>query len=80
MPRDFRRDLIALGFIHGFLGSSLGWLFSHNKAGALEVEMSVGPWHMKAFDLTTMVVVMPVIAALVIGTIYVHSRWGRDDP
>jgi len=59
--------------------SSLGWLFSHNKAGALEVEMSVGPWHMRAFDLTTIAVVVPVVAALVVGTGYVYLRWCRDE-
>lgn len=75
---DRNRNLIALGFIHGFLGSSLGWLFSHNKAGALEVEMSVGPWHMRAFDLPTMVVVVPVVAALVAGVAYVYARPRAD--
>lgn len=58
---------------------SLGWLFSHNEAGALEGKSSVGPSHMKALDLCTMVVVVPVVAALVVGTGHVYLRSRRDE-
>ena len=39
------RNLVALGFIHGLLGSTFGTLFSKGDAGALEVNYSVGPWN-----------------------------------
>ncbi len=39
------RNLVALGFIHGLLGSTFGQLFSHGDAGSLEVNYSVGPWN-----------------------------------
>lgn len=42
---DKNRNLVALGFVHGLLGSTFGWLFSSNKSGALEVDYSVGPWN-----------------------------------
>jgi hypothetical protein len=57
---DRSRNLVALGFVHGFLGSSLGWLFSSGKAGGLEVNMNVGPWHVHGFDPTVPIVVIPV--------------------
>jgi hypothetical protein len=62
---DHNRNLIALGFIQGFLGSSVGWLFSHGKGGALAMSMGVGPSHMKGFDPIT----VAVVAALIIGFI-----------
>jgi len=75
---DRNRNLIALGFIHGFLGSSLGWLFSDHKAGGLEVDMSVGPWNLGGFDLATVLFVVPVVSALAAGMLYVSLRWRGD--
>jgi len=42
--------------------------FTHHKTGALEGERRVGACPMKALDLTTMVVVVPVAAALLVAT------------
>ncbi len=42
---DKNRNLVALGFIHGLLGSSFGEFFSSGKSGLLEVDYSVGPWN-----------------------------------
>lgn len=42
---DKNRNLVALGFIHGLNGSTLGWLFSKGQSGALEIDYSVGPWN-----------------------------------
>ncbi len=39
------RNLVALGFIHGLLGSTFGSLFSKGESGVLEVDYSVGPWN-----------------------------------
>lgn len=41
---DRYRNLVALGFIHGLLGSTFGEMFSNGQTGALEVDYSVGPW------------------------------------
>ena len=45
---DRTRNLSALGFIHGFLGSTFGKLFNGDAAGALRVNFRVGPWNMDA--------------------------------
>jgi hypothetical protein len=42
---DRYRNLTALGFIHGFLGSTLGELFNNREAGALKIDYGVGPWN-----------------------------------
>lgn len=58
---DRNRNLVALGFIHGFLGSSVGWLFDGDKAGGFEIDMGVGPTHVHGFDPLTVVVVTVLI-------------------
>lgn len=45
---DRYRNLVALGFIHGLNGSTLGWLFSSGRSGALEIDYGVGPWNVDA--------------------------------
>lgn len=76
---DKNRNLIALGFVHGFLGSSLGWLFSSGKAGAVEVEMGVGPTHMDGFDLLTVLVVAALILGFLGSIVYAHANWKEDE-
>ena len=44
---DRLRNLVALGFIHGFLGTTFSWLFRSDGAGALRVSYHVGPWNVK---------------------------------
>ena len=44
---DRTRNLTALAFIHGFLGSTFGKLFKSNAAGALRVDYRVGPWNIE---------------------------------
>jgi len=41
------RNLVALGFIHGLLGSTFGWLFDNKEQGALQVDYNVGPWNVE---------------------------------
>lgn len=41
------RNVVALGFIHGLLGSTLGTLFSKNQSGALEIAYQCGPWNIE---------------------------------
>jgi membrane protease YdiL (CAAX protease family) len=40
---DRYRNLSALGFIHGFLGSTFGKLFKGEAAGVLRIDFRVGP-------------------------------------
>lgn len=59
---DANRNLVALGFVHGLLGSSFGSFFSKGKSGALEVDYSVGPWNVD--DPSWGVLVIPVLCIL----------------
>jgi hypothetical protein len=56
---DKNRNLVALGFVHGLMGSTFGWLFSRGESGALEVDYSVGPWNVD--DPTLAAVIFPVL-------------------
>ncbi len=71
---DRNRNLVALGFIHGFLGSSVGWLFDGDKAGGFEIEMGVGPTHMDGFDPLTMIVVTLLILGF---SAFIARAWWR---
>ncbi len=73
--KDKNRNLIALGVIHGFLGSMLGWLFSSGKAGGAEIEMSVGPWNVDYFDISIFIVVGILVAFFTVCMIYVAKKW-----
>jgi hypothetical protein len=70
---DKNRNLVALGVIHGFLGSMLGWLFS--SGGTVDVEMSVGPWNLKTFDISIFIFVGVLVAIFVVAMIYVYKKW-----
>lgn len=71
---NHNRNLVALGFIHGFLGSSVGWLFDGDKAGGFEIEMGVGPTHMDGFDPVTMIIVTFLIVGF---TAFILRAWWR---
>ena len=60
--KDVNRNLVALGFIHGLLGSSFSIFFSHGKAGPLTVDYGVGPSHVH--NPTWGVIVVPVVCML----------------
>lgn len=57
------RNLVALGFIHGLLGSTFGEMFSKESAGVLNVDYTVGPWNVE--EPTWGVLVIPVIVILI---------------
>ncbi len=59
------RNLVALGFIHGLLGSSFGQLFSHSDSGVLEVDYSVGPWNVENPAITGLIFPMLCITAYI---------------
>lgn len=44
---DANRNVVALGFVHGLLGSTLGALFSKDQSGGLEIDYHVGPWNIE---------------------------------
>ncbi|MHA1291531.1 MAG: hypothetical protein ACTSQJ_02555 [Promethearchaeota archaeon] len=73
--KDENRNLVALGFIHGTLGSMLGWLFSSSEAEGLNIEMSVGPWNINTFQIEIFIVVGIIIAFFIMATIYVYFKW-----
>lgn len=58
---DRNRNLVALGFVHGLLGSTFNWLFSKNAEGAMHVSYSVGPWNIKGEAITMNVLVFPML-------------------
>jgi hypothetical protein len=60
--KDANRNLVALGFIHGLLGSSFGMFFSHAKAGPLTVDYGVGPSHVH--NPTWGVLIVPALCML----------------
>lgn len=53
------RNLVALGFIHGLLGSTFGWLFDNKEQGALQVDYNVGPWNVE--EPTFSIVIFPML-------------------
>lgn len=60
---DKNRNLVALGFVHGLLGSTFGWLFDKKQEGAaLHVDYSVGPWNIDGADITYGVLVFPMLS------------------
>ena len=71
---DRNRNLVALGFVQGFLASSVGWLFAAEKAGGFWINMCVGPGHMKGFDPLTMTVVLLLIAGNLLFIAYLYRK------
>lgn len=67
---DRKRNLVALGFVHGLLGSTFGKLFSKGDSGLLEVDYSVGPWNIEHPTYATL-----VIPLLCIGVLLVFIVW-----
>lgn len=61
------RNLVALGFVHGLLGSTFGWLFDKNGEGALHVDYSVGPWNIRpVLDANGIALPYPIFGTLVV--------------
>ncbi|HOV32867.1 MAG TPA: hypothetical protein PLX23_05840 [Candidatus Hydrogenedens sp.] len=60
---DKNRNLVALGFIHGLLGSTFGEMFSKESAGILNVDYSVGPWNVENPTWSTLIIPVLVILA-----------------
>ena len=71
---DRTRNLTALGFIHGFLGSTFGKLFKGDAAGALHVDYRVGPWNVIAFIPQVLIVPLLCLAGLLVLTWWCWRR------
>ena len=67
---DRTRNLSALGFIHGFLGSTFGKMFNGADAGALRVNYRVGPWNVE--DPAAHALIVPVLC---LAGIFALSAW-----
>jgi hypothetical protein len=60
---DRTRNIAALGFIHGFLGTTLNLLFAKSDAGVLRISYRVGPWNIREPALTDPVIPLLCFAA-----------------
>ncbi len=67
---DRTRNLSALGFIHGFLGSTFGKLFNGEDAGVLRVNYRVGPWNVQEPAAHALILPMLCLAALLVLTVW----------
>lgn len=76
---DRYRNLMALGFIHGLLGTTFGFFFDNKNSGALTVDYSVGPEGVENPTLWVLVFPMVCIAAFVFGMIW-STRHLPDKP
>ena len=72
---DRKRNVVALGLIHGLLGSTLNSLFSDSESGALEIDYRVGPWNIEEPSWTALIIPLLCIAALIclIRRLWKHS-------
>ncbi len=68
--KDGNRNLIAIGFIHGFLGSIAGTFFSGDV-----VDMSVGPRSVPLETVPWMWLVCIGISALLIGIVLIWKKY-----
>jgi hypothetical protein len=71
---DRNRNLVALGFIHGFLGSTFGKLFKSRDAGALRVDYRVGPWNVEEPSAGVLIIPSIVLIAFLVLLIIVVTR------
>jgi len=63
---DRNRNLVALGVVHGILGSTLDMLFARSEAGILKIGYRVGPWSLHAPSPWVLVFPMICIAGYVV--------------
>ncbi len=70
--KDQNRNLIAIGFMHGFLGEIAGTFFSDEN-----VEMSVGPRSVPPATMPWMWLVWLCIAVLLIGIVFIWKKYKK---
>ena len=71
---DRTRNLCALGFIHGLLGSTFGRLFNGQSAGALRVNFRVGPWNIDEPTASALIVPLLCLAVFFALTVWCWRR------
>jgi hypothetical protein len=71
---DRTRNLSALAFIHGFLGSTFGKMFNGADAGALRVNYRVGPWNVNDPAAHALIVPMFCLAAILVLGVWCWRR------
>ncbi len=71
--KDGNRNLIAIGLMHGFLGSIAGTFFTGDT-----VEMSVGPGNVPPEMMPWMWLVFIAIAALLIGIVLIWYKYEKS--
>ena len=77
---DKNRNLVALGFVHGLLGSSLSNLFSDGQSGLFEIDYSVGPYNIDYPTREVMIVPMLCIAVYVGIMLWCWRNLSQDEP
>ncbi|MEQ1859668.1 MAG: hypothetical protein ABMA13_07015 [Chthoniobacteraceae bacterium] len=68
------RNLSALGFIHGVLGSTFGKLFKGAGAGTLRVDYRVGPWNVEEPTFAVLVIPTLCLCGFLALTMYFSRR------
>ena len=78
---DRTRNLAAIGFAHGLLGTTFGKFFNSEAAGALKVGYRVGPWNVEHPSWGVLVIPLLWLLALVALLMWViRSRLFRQSP
>lgn len=77
---DRTRNLTALGFIHGFLGSTFGKLFKGDAAGPLRVDYRVGPWNVEEPMLHMLIGPLCCLAAFLVLAIWCWRHLPSNPP
>lgn len=76
---DRKRNLVALGFVHGLLGSTFGALFSKGQSGLLEVDYGVGPWNIEHPTYGAMIIPLLCIAAFLVLIVWCNRNIREDE-
>lgn len=71
---DRKRNIAALGLIHGCLGTTFGMLFNGPQAGVLRASYRVGPWNVEQATAAVLIVPVVCLAACVGLTIWSARR------
>jgi hypothetical protein len=75
--QDRTRNIAALGFIHGFLGTTFNLLFAKSDAGVLRISYHVGPWNIREpapRDLLIPLVCLVVYVAITVWSLHRLDR------
>jgi hypothetical protein len=77
--QDRTRNIAALGFIHGFLGTTFNLFFAKSDAGALRISYRVGPWNIKEPAMGDLVIPLLCLALYVAITVWSLRHLSRTN-